>query len=108
MGDDSEMNEKKTDSFGPLHPGEVLSEEYLKPLGVSQNKLALNMRVPAQRISEIVNGKRAITADTALRLSKAIGTTPEFWMSLQTDYDLQVRKQEYGAQIEQEVIPMTV
>ncbi len=102
------MNDKKVGSFGPLHPGEVLSEEYLKPLGVSQNKLALNMRVPAQRISEIVNGKRAITADTALRLSKVIGTTPEFWMSLQTDYDLQVEEQEYGAQIEQEVIPMTL
>jgi len=78
----------------------------LKPLSVSQNKLALNMRVPAQRISEIVNGKRAITADTALRLSRVIGTTPEFWMSLQTDYDLQIEEQSSGAQIARETIPM--
>jgi antitoxin HigA-1 len=100
------MDEKKTGAFGPIHPGEVLSEEYLKPLSVSQNKLALNMRVPAQRISEIVNGKRAITADTALRLSRVIGTTPEFWMSLQTDYDLQIEEQSSGVQIARETIPM--
>jgi addiction module antidote protein, HigA family len=71
-----------------LHPGEVLLEEYLKPLGISQNCLALSMRVPAQRINEIINGKRAITADTAIRLAKVIGMTPEFWLSLQMDYDL--------------------
>jgi addiction module HigA family antidote len=74
--------------FSPLHRGEVLLEEYLKPLGISQMKLALNMHVPAQRINDIINGNRAITADTALRLSKVIGTTAEIWMSLQMDYDL--------------------
>jgi len=87
----------------PLHPGEVLMEEYLKPLGVSQNKLALHMRVPAQRISEIIKGKRAITADTAVRLAKVIGTTPEFWLSLQMDYDLQMTMRSEGERINQEV-----
>jgi len=89
--------------FGPLHPGEVLVEEYLKPLNISQNKLALHMRVPAQRISEIINGKRAITADTAVRLAKVIGTTPEFWLSLQMDYDLQMTIRSEGERINREV-----
>lgn len=92
--------------FEPLHPGEVLLEEYLKPLGVSQNRLALSMRIPAQRINEIINGKRAITADTAIRLAKVIGTTPEFWMSLQMDYDLQTTIRKEGKKIEREVEPI--
>ena len=92
--------------FEPLHPGEVLSEEYLKPLGVSQNRLALSMRIPAQRINEIINGKRAITADTAIRLAKVIGTTPEFWLSLQMDYDLQTTIRKEGKRIEREVEPI--
>ncbi len=89
--------------MGPLHPGEVLLEEYLNPLGISQNKLALHMRVPAQRISEIIKGKRAITADTAVRLAKVIGTTPEFWLSLQMDYDLQMTIRCEGERINREV-----
>ena len=93
-------------ALGPLHPGEVLLEEYLKPMGISQNKLALSMRVPAQRISEIINYKRAITADTAIRLAKVIGTTPEFWLSLQMDYDLQTTIKKDGARIDKEVIPI--
>ena len=97
----SEMN-----PFTPLHPGEVLLEEYLKPLGFSQNKLALSMRVPAQQISEIINCKRAITPETALRLALVIGTTPEFWLSLQAEYDLQVLKISRGSQIENEVKPI--
>ena len=92
----------------PLHPGEVLMEEYLKPLGVSQNKLALHMRVPAQRISEIIKGKRAITADTAVRLAKVIGTTPEFWLSLQMDYDLQMTIRSEGERINREVEAISV
>lgn len=72
-----------------IHPGEVLQEEFLVPLGVSQNALARAIAVPPRRINEIVLGKRAITADTALRLSRALGTTPQFWMGLQTDYDLE-------------------
>ena len=94
--------------FGPLHPGEVLLEEYLKPLNVSQNKLALHMRVPAQRISEIIKGKRAITADTAVRLAKVIGTTPEFWLSLQMDYDLQMTIRSEGERINREVEAISV
>lgn len=98
----------KTDLLGPLHPGEVLLEEYLKPLNISQNKLALHLRVPAQRISEIINGKRAITADTAVRLAKVIGTTPEFWLSLQMDYDLQVTIRSEGERINREVEPILI
>jgi len=75
--------------FSPLHPGEVLLEEFLKPLGVSQNKLASNLHVAPKKINEIVHGKRSITADTALRLSIALETTPDFWLGLQKDYDLE-------------------
>lgn len=99
---------KKEIDLQTLHPGEVLSEEYLKPLGVSQNRLALSMRIPAQRINEIINGKRAITADTAIRLAKVIGTTPEFWLSLQMDYDLQTTIRKEGKKIEREVEPIPV
>ena len=99
------MNVQKKD-FGPLHPGEVLLEEYLLPAGISQNRLALNMRVPAQKINDIVNGKRGITADTALRLGLATGTTPEFWLSLQMDYDLQTVEMNEGERIEREVLPI--
>ena len=72
-----------------IHPGEVLLEEFLKPLGISQNKLARAMGVPPRRINEIVHGKRAITADTALRLARALSTSEQFWMGLQADYDLE-------------------
>jgi len=72
-----------------IHPGEVLLEEFLRPLGISQNKLARAMGVPPRRINEIVHGKRAITADTALRLARALGTSEQFWMGLQADYDLE-------------------
>lgn len=70
------------------HPGEVLLEEFLKPMGISQNRLAIELRVPCHRINEIVNGRRGITADTALRLSRFFKTTPDFWMDLQKTYDL--------------------
>ena len=72
-----------------LHPGEVLLEEFLKPLDISQNKLARAMGVPPRRINEIVHGKRAVTADTAIRLARALGTSEQFWMGLQADYDLE-------------------
>lgn len=72
-----------------IHPGEVLLEEFLKPLDISQNKLARAMRVPPRRINEIVLGKRAVTADTAIRLARALGTSEQFWMGLQADYDLE-------------------
>lgn len=76
-------------SLPNIHPGEVLIEEFLKPMGISQNALARAIGVPPRRINEIVLGKRAITADTALRLARAFGTTPQFWMGLQADYDLE-------------------
>ena len=75
-----------------IHPGEILYEEFLLPLDISQNKLANDMRVPPRRINEIVHGLRAITADTDLRLSRALGTSEGFWLGLQADYDLEERK----------------
>lgn len=72
-----------------VHPGEVLLEEFLKPMGISQNRLARAMGISPRRINEIVHGQRAVTADTALRLARALGTSEQFWMGLQTDYDLE-------------------
>jgi addiction module HigA family antidote len=77
----------------PVHPGEILLEEYLNPLGISQNKLGRELGVPAQRINEIVRGQRSITVDTALRLAKYFGTTPQFWLNLQLHYDLEMAKE---------------
>ncbi|HAK96975.1 MAG TPA: addiction module antidote protein, HigA family [Planctomycetes bacterium] len=89
--------------LAPVHPGEILSEEFLKPLGLSQNRLALDIRVPARRINEIVLGKRRITADTALRLSRCFGTTAQFWMGLQSDYDLDIAADSLKDRLDQEV-----
>lgn len=88
----------------PLHPGEVLLEEFLLPMDISQNKLALAMRVPTRRINEIIHGRRRITADTALRLARYFGTSAQFWLGLQLDYDLDVAQDEVGAQIERDVL----
>ena len=88
----------------PIHPGEVLLEEFLKPMGLSQNRLALDIRVPARRINEIVHGKRRVTADTALRLARYFGTSPQFWLGLQMDYDLDLASDELAGRLEQEVI----
>jgi len=76
------------DKLKPVHPGEVLLEEFLKPLKISQNRLAIDIGVDSRRVNEIVNGKRSITADTALRLARYFGVSPDFWMGLQMDYDL--------------------
>jgi addiction module HigA family antidote len=89
--------------LNPVSPGEVLLEEFLKPMGISQNHLALRIRVPARRIDEIVLGKRRITADTALRTARFFGTTAKFWLGLQTDYDLDVADDELGDRIEHDV-----
>lgn len=86
-----------------VHPGEVLLEEFLKPMGLSQNRLALNMGVPARRINEIVLGKRGISADTALRLARFFGISPEFWLGLQAQYDLDVTAEALGDRLEREV-----
>lgn len=87
----------------PVHPGEVLLEEFLKPMGLSQNRLALDIRVPARRINEIVHGKRRITPDTALRLAKYFDMSPQFWLGLQMDYDLDVAEDELAGRIDDEV-----
>jgi addiction module HigA family antidote len=93
----------KKDKLHPVHPGEVLLEEFLKPMGLSQNKLALNIGVPPRRINEIVLEKRRITADTALRLSKFFGMSAEFWLGLQTQFDLDVASDELGDRLDKEV-----
>ena len=79
-----------------IHPGEILLEEFLSPMGISQNRLARAMDVPPRRINEIVHGKRAVTADTALRLARALGTSEQFWMGLQADYDLEEARKATG------------
>ena len=94
------MAEKK---ISPIHPGEILMEEFLKPMGLSQNKVALDIHVPARRINEIVLGKRSITPDTALRLAKYFHMSPQFWLGLQMDYDLDVAEDLYAEKIEKEV-----
>ena len=89
--------------IAPIHPAEILMEEFLKPLGISQYKLAKDTNVPARRVNEIVLGKRGITADTALRLAKFFGTSAEFWLGLQSQYDLDVTAEELGERLKQEV-----
>jgi addiction module HigA family antidote len=97
--------ERVPKKIAPVHPGEVLREDVLKPLGMSVNRLALSLGVPATRMGEIVNGRRAITSDTALRLARFLGTTPEFWVRLQARYDLEVAKDKFSAAIERTVRP---
>jgi|SRR5919112_1262557 addiction module HigA family antidote len=89
----------------PIHPGEVLREEFLEPLGLSANALATALRVPAPRVNDIIRERRAITPDTALRLARYFGTTPQFWLNLQTSYDLKIAIQESGGRIERDVLP---
>jgi addiction module HigA family antidote len=94
-----------TDKLKPVHPGEVLLEEFLKPMNLSQNRLAIDIGVDARRINEIVLGKRSVTADTALRLSRYFGTSPQFWLGLQAEYDLDVTLDSLGNRLEREVKP---
>lgn len=92
----------------PIHPGEVLLEEFLKPMHLSQNKLALAIRVPARRINEIVQGKRRITADTALRLALYFNMSSRFWLGLQMDYDLDITEDKIGEQLKKEVVVLNL
>lgn len=92
-----------TKKLQPVHPGEILSEEFLKPLKISQYRLAKEISVPPRRINEIVQGKRSITADTALRLSKYFGLSERFWMNLQARFDLETEKDSLGDRLEKEV-----
>jgi len=89
--------------LAPVHPGEVLLEEFLKPMGISQYHLAKDISVPPRRINEIVLGKRTVTADTALRLSRYLGTSERFWLNLQARYDLEVEKDRLGNRLKKEV-----
>jgi addiction module HigA family antidote len=98
------MNEQR---LPPIHPGEILLEEFLEPMGISQYRLAKDISVPARRINEIVQGKRAITPDTALRLSRYFGLSERFWLNLQTRYDLEVEKDRLADRLELEV-PMVL
>jgi len=93
------------DHLAPVHPGEILLEEYLKPLSLSQNKLARSLSVPPRRINEIVLGKRRVTADTALRLGRYFGTSALFWLNLQNSYDLDVAADALGDRLEREIQP---
>lgn len=92
----------------PIHPGEILKTEFLEPLGISQNRLALAMRVPAGQISEIVQGKRSVTANTAIRLAIALNTDPEFWMRIQSRYDLESAQDRIGETAKREVASVLV
>ena len=94
------MSSKK---IAPIHPGEILLEEFLKLMGISQNRLALDIRVPARRINEIVHGKRRITADTALRLAKYFDMSPQFWIGLQMDYDLDIAEDQLSKRLKSEI-----
>ena len=94
----------QTDKLLPVHPGEVLLEEFLKPQSLSQNALALALHVPARRINEIVLGKRGITADTALRLGRYFNMSAKFWLGLQMDYDLEVAEDKLRDRLDREII----
>lgn len=97
---------RKPDERGvPIHPGEFLREDFLVPLGLSANALAIALRVPVTRISEIVRERRGITADTALRLARYFGTTPDFWMKMQMSYDLAIASRESMERIGVEIVP---
>lgn len=90
----------------PVHPGEILSEEFMAPLGLSMNKMAMDLRVPVTRIADIVNEKRGITAETALRFARYFKNSPTFWMNLQTRYELEVADDEIAAKVERDVQPL--
>ena len=92
--------------LSPIHPGEVLLEEFIKPMDLSQNRLAIDIGVDARRINEIVLGKRSITADTALRLARFFGNSPQFWVGLQSQYDLDLAEDHLGKRLEREVRPL--
>ncbi len=96
----------KSNLMPPVHPGEILREDLMRPLKISINKLARDLRVPVTRISEIVNGRRSVTADTALRLARYFESSPEFWMNLQSAYDLEVAQRASAERIKRDVHPL--
>ncbi len=96
----------KSAKLPPIHPGEILREDFLKPLGISMNRLALDLRVPVTRIAEIVHERRGVTPDTALRLGRYFNTSARFWMNAQSSYDLELAQDELQSTIERDVRPM--
>jgi antitoxin HigA-1 len=96
----------KAESFEPVHPGEILEEEFLRPLGLSANALAKRIDVPATRISEVIRGRRGITADTALRLARFFGTSADLWLGLQSEHDLRAARRELGRTLESRIEPL--
>ena len=96
----------KIDFLDPITPGEILREDFMEPMGISMNKLSRDIDVPPNRISEIVNGKRGISADTALRLERYFGIEAQFWLNLQSEYDLRIMKRKIGPDIEQRILPV--
>jgi len=92
----------------PAHPGEILREEFMAPLGLSVNKMAIDLRAPVTRIADIVNEKRGITAETALRFARYFNNSPVFWMNLQTRYELEVAQDELAAKVERDVQPLEI
>jgi len=96
---------KKRTRMPPIHPGETLLEDFMRPLGLSAHRLAIELRVPVTRINDIARGRRSVTGDTALRLARYFRTSPQFWMNLQANYDLEVAQDSLGEQINQQVKP---
>jgi addiction module HigA family antidote len=96
---------RKAKTMPPIHPGETLREDFLKPLGLTANRLAMELMVPVTRVNDIVRRKRAITADTALRLARFFETTPQFWMNLQANYELELAQDTRGSEIAERVRP---
>jgi len=94
------------DLLEPITPGEILRDDFMEPMGISMNQISRDIAVPPNRISEIVNGKRGITADTALRLERYFGIEAQFWFNLQSEYDLRIIKRKIGADIEQRILPV--
>jgi len=92
----------------PVHPGEILHEEFMKPLGLSMNRMAIDLRVPVTRIADIVNERRGISADTALRFARYFKNSPTFWMNLQTRYDMEVAEDKIAAKIQRDIQPLQV
>lgn len=97
-----------TKKLAPVHPGEILLEEFLVPMGISQYRLAKDISVPPRRINEIVHGTRSVSADTALRLARYFGMSERFWLNLQAQYDLDVQRDHLGSRLESEVMPRAV
>ncbi|WP_150110530.1 HigA family addiction module antitoxin [Granulicella mallensis] len=108
MKSKSSTTTKRAKRLAPLHPGEMLREEFMVPLGLSANAVALAVRVPTTRITEILNGRRGITADTALRLARLFRMTPEYWMGLQIDYDLDVAMDQIEEDIDRDIHPLPI